>query len=342
MNYRGSYRKLLGNAKAAMIAAIEIYNKPTFKYRDECVVILLLNAWELVLKAVISMNKKSVYYPKKRNQAYRTLSWQDALTKARNYFPDGVRPLPVKCNLEILGTYRDNAVHFYNARGFGVVLYVLSQTCVKNFRDLLIEVFGTRLEDEINWQLLPLGISPPVDVVDYISGRSGGEKTSAVRQFLSELAAATNELKKRGEDTGRLLTVFNVKLESVKKIGDADVVVEVKKVEGTAGPLAVIKTQDPNITHPLRQIDIAGKKKTPGKIVTLHGKQFTSYVFQAIVWKYGLKENSQYCWRAKEGVLTRYSNDIVTFIKGIPLADIEIAITDYKKHMRSKRKRKNG
>ena len=40
MNYRGSYRKLLENSKAAMMAAIEIYNKPAFKYRDECVVIL--------------------------------------------------------------------------------------------------------------------------------------------------------------------------------------------------------------------------------------------------------------------------------------------------------------
>ena len=36
MNYRGSYRHLLRNAKAAMLAAIEIYNKPRFDYREEC------------------------------------------------------------------------------------------------------------------------------------------------------------------------------------------------------------------------------------------------------------------------------------------------------------------
>ena len=65
MNYRGSYRKLLGNSKAAMMAAIEIYNKPTFAYRDECAVILLLNAWELFLKAILSKNAKSVFYPKR-------------------------------------------------------------------------------------------------------------------------------------------------------------------------------------------------------------------------------------------------------------------------------------
>jgi hypothetical protein len=54
MNYRGSYRHLLRNGKAALLAAIEIYNKPRFEYRDECFVILLLNAWELALKALLS------------------------------------------------------------------------------------------------------------------------------------------------------------------------------------------------------------------------------------------------------------------------------------------------
>lgn len=61
MNYRGSYGKLLGNGKAALLAAIEIYNKPRIDYRDECFVILLLNAWELVWKAVISKNGNSIF-----------------------------------------------------------------------------------------------------------------------------------------------------------------------------------------------------------------------------------------------------------------------------------------
>jgi hypothetical protein len=68
MYYRGSYRHLLKNSKSALLAAIEIYNKPQFAYRDECFVILLLNAWELALKALLSKSKESIYYPKKRKQ----------------------------------------------------------------------------------------------------------------------------------------------------------------------------------------------------------------------------------------------------------------------------------
>lgn len=53
MNLRGSYRGLRSNSEAAMLAAIEIYNKPQFSYRDECFTILLVNAWELLLKATL-------------------------------------------------------------------------------------------------------------------------------------------------------------------------------------------------------------------------------------------------------------------------------------------------
>jgi hypothetical protein len=338
VNYRGSYRKLLENSKAAMMAAIEIYNKPAFKYRDECVVILLLNAWELALKALLSKNKKTIFYPKKRKHPYRTLSWQDALTNAKPLFPKEIPHLPVQRNIELLGTYRDNAVHFYNADSFRVVLYALTQTCIKNFRDLIEKSFGYRLEDEISWQLLPLGIRPPVDIIAYISSDKdfkGKKKSDAVRQFLSELAESANEIKKADEDTGRLLTVFNVKLESVKKIGDADVIVGVTKAENSEGPLTVVRTQDPNITHPLRQ------KTIVNEIANLHGMTFTPYIFQAVVWKYNLKEKSQYCWKATEGILTKYSHDIIAFIKQLPRADLEAAVNEYKNYCSRTRRKKS-
>ena len=314
------------------MAAIEIYNKPMFQYRDECTVILLLNAWELLLKAILSKNKKSVFYPKKRNQPYRTLSWQDALSRAEDYFPSTIPHLPIQRNLELLGTYRDNSVHFYNAKDFGVVLYALAQTSIVNFRDLLQNSFGINLADQINWQLLPIGIRPPVDIVSYISGKSNAKTKTAVRQFLSELAKIVEELKAANQDTERLLSIFDVKLESIKKIGEADVVVAVEKDSTQEGPLAIVRKQDPNNSHPLRQKEILKRIKT------LHGKRFTGYVFQAIIWKYGIKENPQYCWRSSEGALIRYSNDTVTFIQRLIAADVEASRIDYRQYLRSKRK----
>jgi hypothetical protein len=185
---------------------------------------------------------------------------------------------------------------------------------------------------------LPLGIEPPVDVIQYMSGSRGTAKTnSAVKHYLSELSAATTEIQEAGGDTGRLMTIFSVKLESTKKITDADVLAGVgQTTEGSIGPLVVTRTQDPNKTHPLRQTEILQA------IDVLHGKRFTSHLFQAVVWKHDLKSKPQFCWEAAEGNLTKYSRDVLTLIKRLSTADVEAALTDYRRHMAIISKRKVG
>src|SRR5262245_21107703 len=52
---------------SAALAAIEVYNKPDFRYREEAFAILMANAWELLLKAKLvkdAGNKLSVLYIK--------------------------------------------------------------------------------------------------------------------------------------------------------------------------------------------------------------------------------------------------------------------------------------
>jgi hypothetical protein len=137
--------------------------------------------------------------------------------------------------LELLSTYRDNAVHFYNAEGFGSVLYNLAQTSIVNLKDVLKSVFNVDLSKDITWQLLPLGLNPPIDPLQYIGGRKAAKKqNTAVKQFLTELAKFTQSLEAAHSDTGRLLTVFTIKLESTKKIENADLVVGVQKAAEAA------------------------------------------------------------------------------------------------------------
>jgi hypothetical protein len=206
---------LLGNGKAALLASIEIYNKPRIEYRDECFVILLLNAWELVLKAVLSKKGQSIFYPKRRKEPPRTYSMADAFRKAEGFLPAALEVTAIRLNLELLSTYRDNAVHFYNAPGFGTLLYALAQTCIVNLKDLLKAFFDIDLANEITWQLLPLGLDPPIDPVQYMAGTAApGRANTAVKQFLAELAKSTQALESQRIDTARLLTVFTVKLVS--------------------------------------------------------------------------------------------------------------------------------
>jgi hypothetical protein len=332
MNYRSSYRKLLGNGRAALLSAIEIYNKPRIDYRDECFVILLLNAWELIVKAALSKNRQSIFYLKRRGEPYRTYSLTDAFRKMEPLLPATLSAEALRLNLELLGTYRDNAVHFYNTPQFGSVIYALAQTSIINLRDLLKAIFGLELSEDITWHLLPLGLDNPIDPIDYISGRkTNGKQSVAVKQFLAQIAEASQTLEAHKQDTGRLLTVFKIKLESTKKIGDADLVVGVQKAgEGTNGPLVVTKNVDPNITHPLRMTELVNA------IGTLHGSAFTSGTFQAIAWKHGIKSSPAFCWKSSMGDLVRYSHDAVTFIRRLTLGDVELARTEYRERSRKK------
>ena len=168
MNLKGSYRALRNNSMAAMLAAIEIYNKPKFDYREECFSVLLVNAWELLLKAILSKNRQRIFYPKKRGEPYRTLSIQDALYKAREYFPSEIQYEPVAENLRMLIHYRNNVIHFYNQQEFGVVIYGLAQTSIINYRDILLSIFNKDIANIMTISLLPLSFGP--DNVAYLVG----------------------------------------------------------------------------------------------------------------------------------------------------------------------------
>lgn len=314
-----------------MIAAIEIYNKPAFKYRDECFVILLLNAWELFSKALLSKNKKSIYDPKERKAPYRTLSLRDAMKKAANLFPNDVSSSAILENVKLLADYRDNAVHFYNRRGFELIVYALAQTSVVNYSELLERVFGIDLAQEITIRLLPIGLTPPVDPLTFLQ-QSGGNQdkvTRAVGEFIHAIRYSIERIEQEGGDITRVLTVFKFKLESARKLEQADLTVPIANVADGGEPLLVERRIDPNKSHPL----IA--KRVIEKVAILHSRKVTPYVLQAIVWKYDVRSNIRYCWRDSDDRVTRYSYDFVAWLKSINAADMSTALAEYRQHLRN-------
>src|ERR1051325_4600308 len=65
------HKRFVDKANAAITAAVEIYNKPSFFYREETFAILALNAWELLFKAKVLRDTNNdlksirVYEPRK-------------------------------------------------------------------------------------------------------------------------------------------------------------------------------------------------------------------------------------------------------------------------------------
>lgn len=62
-------RNLINNAIQAYFAAVEIHNKPKIEYRYETTSMLIINAWELILKAFVRkyIKNKNIFKPKDKN-----------------------------------------------------------------------------------------------------------------------------------------------------------------------------------------------------------------------------------------------------------------------------------
>lgn len=86
--------KLLLKSQEAFILGIEVYNKPTIRYRVEGFSFFICNAWELLLKAILIKTKgeKSIYY---KNNNDRTLNLENCIKLIMTNDKD-----PVRLNLE--------------------------------------------------------------------------------------------------------------------------------------------------------------------------------------------------------------------------------------------------
>lgn len=160
----------------AMLVAIEIYNKPDFRYREEVFSILSINAWELLLKARILQldgNRISslLVYEKRKNadgttsvKKYRkfsrsgnplTIGLFQALDRLANDYGETIPPT-IRTNLELICEIRDSAVHSVNnSFELARIVQELGTACIRNFLALIREWFAIDLS-VYNFFLMPL------------------------------------------------------------------------------------------------------------------------------------------------------------------------------------------
>lgn len=168
-------RELLGRAIAAMVAAIDVYNKPDFPYRAESFTILALNAWELLLKAkwlATNRNRLNTLYVRegrggKRLHYKRTRSGSP-FTHGLDYLASklteqGVLDEACRKNLQVLSELRDTSVHFYHRNPkLAEQLQEIAMAAVKNFASAVQDWFDEDLS-RFNFYLMPLSfVSPPL------------------------------------------------------------------------------------------------------------------------------------------------------------------------------------
>lgn len=175
MKINKTYRSLLDKSIASMLSAIEVYNKPNFQYREETFAILAVNAWELLLKAIVLrqnkyklrslyvlkpyINKNGIksttrkFIDKNRSGNPKTISIIETLSILQNkkYLSQNL------CgNIEALIELRDNSIHFANMNDISRQVQELGFACIKNYitlikdKDIEIDI------SNYNFYLMPL------------------------------------------------------------------------------------------------------------------------------------------------------------------------------------------
>lgn len=121
--------KMINKSKEAFALAIEIYNKPTIKYRVEGFAFFICNAWELMLKSYLLKQGKTIYY---RDKPDRTISLSECI---KIIFTNNKDPL--RLNLEKIIELRDTSTHFITEE-YEMVYIPLFQSCILNFNEKMM------------------------------------------------------------------------------------------------------------------------------------------------------------------------------------------------------------
>lgn len=324
-----SVKRLVQNSMSAMLTAIEAYNKPQAVYRDEVTVILVVNAWELALKAALRQDGKAIYYRKSKGKPYRSYTLDDALNRVRinKLWPPKVEGAAAEANIKALAEYRDRAIHLYNTPGLANVLYPFLQQSVLNYRDFVLSRFRRDFAADITWQLLPLGATAPADLVEFMRVDPGPRVGAEVIDFIDDLRRLVDEVEAAGGDTSRVATTYDINLRSVKSVTSADLVVG---VAGEGSAHIVERKVDPSKTHPYSMTELLSKVNEKRK-----GRDLTQYDHTAICWKQGLRGQARYAWR--HGKVTSYfwSPEAVTYLSQLPDDVYNEARTEYGSHVRT-------
>lgn len=229
---------LIKNSTAAYFGAVEIHNKPNISYRYETTTLLLINAWELILKAYVRkhIKKKSIY-----TRDRRTIS----IDKAMDYVEEHINASEsnafsaVKQNLLLLEKYRNNIVHYYNEQ-LEPYIFMLTAKAALNYVDFLKKYFSKDILAKDGLFILPLGFKLPFRPEVFLTKKAAQYVSSPEScEFIKSMVHVIKDLNTQGvEDT--IVVGFDVYLENVKRLKNSDLLVAITSAEDADAKFAKV------------------------------------------------------------------------------------------------------
>lgn len=291
--------RLIDKSKEAFIMAIEIYNKPSIRYRLEGFSFFICNAWELMLKAYIinKFGETAIYYSDKKN---RTISLENCIQKV---FTNEKAPL--RKNLEKIVELRNTSTHFITEEYEALYIPIL-QACVFNFVDKMKEFHDVDMTEVIPENFITLSVR--LRALDETEIR--GKYTSQVAERLILMQKQLDPMIEENNSN------FAIRVEhyhyNTKKREEATELYHIEK-DAAEGVRIIHDLKNPNDTHKYNAktcIKEIKKRIEKSKIELLYnGKpiEFNMYHFGLFTSYFGIKDNEKMCFIYQISTQPQYS-----------------------------------
>ncbi|MDD6157693.1 MAG: DUF3644 domain-containing protein [Lachnospiraceae bacterium] len=290
-------KKLIEKSQEAFVMAIEIYNKPTIKYRVEGFSFFICNAWELMLKAYLisKYGEDSIYYKDNPN---RTITLENCLQKI---FTNEKTPL--RRNLLKIIELRNTSTHFITEE-YEMVYIPLFQACILNFVEKMQEFHGVDMTEIVPQNFLTLAVSMKALDESIIRAKYPEE-------IASKIIDTNNQLEPMIAENNQS---FAIKVEHLhfitKEKSKATSFVHIDK-EAETGVKIIKELKDPNNTH---KFTMKNAIKEINRRLQSEGINFeiNQYIFNLFNKVYGIKENEKYCYVHRQYAQPSYTYSMQT------------------------------
>lgn len=298
--------RLVDKSIEAFILGLEIYNKPTLRYRVEGFSFFVVNAWELMLKAEMINRGLSIYY---RDNPERTISVEVAI---RTIYSD--RNTRIRLNLEKIIELRNISTH-YITEDYEQKYAPLFQSCVLNYANELKRFHDVNIADHIAQNFLTI-------TANYEPLNNEQIKLKYSPEVAEKLIRQANELEVLEEAYGSDQFSINIRqnLYITKARDEADFAVSIEK-ESENKVKIVKELKDPSNTHKYSfqsVLTVVGEKMKKENIRIDYEKGFNSYVLNLFIEFYDVKNEPMYAYKHTIGRQEQYtySQQLIEFIVG--------------------------
>lgn len=297
-------QKLVDKSIEAFIMGLEIYNKPTIKYRIEGFSFFICNAWELMLKAELLNRNEDIYYSDKSG---RTLSLEPTIKKI--YSDKNTR---VRLNLEKIIELRNISTHFIT-EDYEAKYAPLFQACVLNFVNEIKRFHNIDISNYISQNFLTITANYEPLSNEQMRLKYPPEIAERFIQQSNQIDVLTQEY-----DSDKFAIPIKQNLYITKKKDEADFVIAM--ASESPNKVAIVKElKDPANTHKYafnNVIAVVNNRLSKSNIKLGYKNGFNSYVLNLFIEFYDIKSDNKYSYKHSLGNSTSYtySERLIDFI----------------------------